>query len=140
MIRRPPRSTRTDTLFPYTTLFRSREQRLEAVKFEELAQRPVRDALYRKILERLRQRRVADQPHQLTTEPRHVGMLDEIRLEFGLSDLLDVGDDVLDRAILLDELRGGLRAHARHAGHIVDRSAERCVGKECVSTGRSWWS
>src|SRR3546814_9463676 len=32
MIRRPPRSTRTDTLFPYTTLFRSDDdlQRLEA--------------------------------------------------------------------------------------------------------------
>src|SRR3546814_5507938 len=28
MIRRPPRSTRTDTLFPYTTLFRSRRFRL----------------------------------------------------------------------------------------------------------------
>src|SRR3546814_2630830 len=27
MIRRPPRSTRTDTLFPYTSLFRSRAQR-----------------------------------------------------------------------------------------------------------------
>src|SRR3546814_8161478 len=27
MIRRPPRSTRTDTLFPYTTLFRSGHQR-----------------------------------------------------------------------------------------------------------------
>src|SRR3546814_18679598 len=27
MIRRPPRSTRTDTLFPYTTLFRSRQHR-----------------------------------------------------------------------------------------------------------------
>src|SRR3546814_6437885 len=26
MIRRPPRSTRTDTLFPYTTLFRSAER------------------------------------------------------------------------------------------------------------------
>src|SRR3546814_16213200 len=26
MIRRPPRSTRTDTLFPYTTLFRSPEK------------------------------------------------------------------------------------------------------------------
>src|SRR3546814_14743663 len=25
MLRRPPRSTRTDTLFPYTTLFRSRD-------------------------------------------------------------------------------------------------------------------
>src|SRR3546814_11997654 len=28
MIRRPPRSTRTDTLFPYTTLFRSERQAL----------------------------------------------------------------------------------------------------------------
>src|SRR3546814_2868561 len=28
MIRRPPRSTRTDTLFPYTTLFRSQFDRL----------------------------------------------------------------------------------------------------------------
>src|SRR3546814_17057667 len=28
MIRRPPRSTRTDTLFPYTTLFRSRNSDL----------------------------------------------------------------------------------------------------------------
>src|SRR3546814_15961761 len=27
MIRRPPRSTRTDTLFPYTTLFRSDQRR-----------------------------------------------------------------------------------------------------------------
>src|SRR3546814_3816133 len=26
MIRRPPRSTRTDTLFPYTTLFRSNDE------------------------------------------------------------------------------------------------------------------
>src|SRR3546814_1888605 len=32
MIRRPPRSTRTDTLFPYTTLFRSdRASRVDAV-------------------------------------------------------------------------------------------------------------
>src|SRR3546814_19218992 len=31
MIRRPPRSTRTDTLFPYTTLFRSQLHALAAV-------------------------------------------------------------------------------------------------------------
>src|SRR3546814_13218195 len=35
MIRRPPRSTRTDTLFPYTTLFRSgvhcRDRKMRAV-------------------------------------------------------------------------------------------------------------
>src|SRR3546814_8642298 len=30
MIRRPPRSTRTDTLFPYTTLFRSPRKRPRA--------------------------------------------------------------------------------------------------------------
>src|SRR3546814_2361462 len=38
MIRRPPRSTRTDTLFPYTTLFRSvqrsRKLRLRALWFQ----------------------------------------------------------------------------------------------------------
>src|SRR3546814_8877210 len=32
MIRRPPRSTRTDTLFPYTTLFRSTQQQEPAIK------------------------------------------------------------------------------------------------------------
>src|SRR3546814_6720409 len=33
MIRRPPRSTRTDTLFPYTTLFRSaRPERSTAIR------------------------------------------------------------------------------------------------------------
>src|SRR3546814_8703671 len=31
MIRRPPRSTRTDTLFPYTTLFRSGEGLISVV-------------------------------------------------------------------------------------------------------------
>src|SRR3546814_18392187 len=36
MIRRPPRSTRTDTLFPYTTLFRS---------LERFGRRPVGDDL-----------------------------------------------------------------------------------------------
>src|SRR3546814_4283129 len=49
MIRRPPRSTRTDTLFPYTTLFRSsflflaRRRRLRggaAVRVGEQHQRP----------------------------------------------------------------------------------------------------
>src|SRR3546814_1752989 len=40
MIRRPPRSTRTDTLFPYTTLFRSRV-------VEALAQRHQRRGVLR---------------------------------------------------------------------------------------------
>src|SRR3546814_9094593 len=32
MIRRPPRSTRTDTLFPYTTLFRARIEQADALE------------------------------------------------------------------------------------------------------------
>src|SRR3546814_2961625 len=32
MIRRPPRSTRTDTLFPYTTLFRSQQIEIAALR------------------------------------------------------------------------------------------------------------
>src|SRR3546814_5260685 len=38
MIRRPPRSTRTDTLFPYTTLFRSTSGRVDG----DLSLHPVR--------------------------------------------------------------------------------------------------
>src|SRR3546814_1452610 len=37
MIRRPPRSTRTDTLFPYTTLFRSLAALTESTLTEEEA-------------------------------------------------------------------------------------------------------
>src|SRR3546814_21055518 len=85
MIRRPPRSTRTDTLFPYTTLFRSdvlhdialevdvdddliaaeRVEALDAVRRRrrQLATVPrravvVEDALSVKVFERSAERRV----------------------------------------------------------------------------------
>src|SRR3546814_20236480 len=44
MIRRPPRSTRTDTLFPYTTLFRS--PRAQRVVHEEAGTRDAADEEY----------------------------------------------------------------------------------------------
>src|SRR3546814_15382221 len=40
MIRRPPRSTRTDTLFPYTTLFRSTNLFMVPVMFGRLLRLP----------------------------------------------------------------------------------------------------
>src|SRR3546814_2366631 len=43
MIRRPPRSTRTDTLFPYTTLFRSRSGPRPMIAF--IARRIIQAAL-----------------------------------------------------------------------------------------------
>src|SRR3546814_14044889 len=42
MIRRPPRSTRTDTLFPYTTLFRSKLARRAAAELDEVEIAPSR--------------------------------------------------------------------------------------------------
>src|SRR3546814_10895057 len=56
MIRRPPRSTRTDTLFPYTTLFRSRRQQIRQVDdlaisdFRADMQQPARRAFGARIL------------------------------------------------------------------------------------------
>src|SRR3546814_9134360 len=46
MIRRPPRSTRTDTLFPYTTLFRSPHRHADAPDRHQDAA-PPRDRLGR---------------------------------------------------------------------------------------------
>src|SRR3546814_17540751 len=68
MIRRPPRSTRTDTLFPYTTLFRSqtllRQQPIDqhrpneiTVRLDELDDEAVRRALVTAIDDGRRQRR-----------------------------------------------------------------------------------
>src|SRR3546814_4685357 len=45
MIRRPPRSTRTDTLFPYTTLFRSRRAHLARRRSRQLRGGGADDAL-----------------------------------------------------------------------------------------------
>src|SRR3546814_4543141 len=54
MIRRPPRSTRTDTLFPYTTLFRSGilhpGRRLEAQAVVRLQHQGGRKGLAREAL------------------------------------------------------------------------------------------
>src|SRR3546814_18101677 len=55
MIRRPPRSTRTDTLFPYTTLFRSVLLYLDHVAGLQLA-----EAMERRDLVGLEQHRDAD--------------------------------------------------------------------------------
>src|SRR3546814_1280400 len=54
MIRRPPRSTRTDTLFPYTTLFRSRDRKLydDFQAVQKLLTSASSYTAYRKLLKR----------------------------------------------------------------------------------------
>src|SRR3546814_14310157 len=44
MIRRPPRSTRTDTLFPYTTLFRSERDAVAHLRHRLAQQKAARRA------------------------------------------------------------------------------------------------
>src|SRR3546814_18951038 len=127
MIRRPPRSTRTDTLFPYTTLFRSHvelgsDQAGAAVLGEDRQRGGValslglrgtgvfgaRDDLV--VLDRTEEHRVGD----------HRGLF-----------LGDLGVlQLLDRAGL-----GGGVLLVRAL-----RSEERRVGQECVSTCGSRWS
>src|SRR3546814_13266679 len=51
MIRRPPRSTRTDTLFPYTTLFRSTHRETIDVAGTDAVALTVEDAAWGPILE-----------------------------------------------------------------------------------------
>src|SRR3546814_20139986 len=99
-IRRPPRSTRTDTLFPYTTLVRSAraERDVEPARARPLFDEHEADeGAARALLRR---------PHRRTAH-----------------------------------LWPGRAQHRRVERHPAgDRTEERRVGTECVSTCRSRWS
>src|SRR3546814_5551970 len=67
MIRRPPRSTRTDTLFPYTTLFRSDAvQRTIGRRFDRRAVEPGQEEQQRDRCEH------RDDAPQLRVDPQEV--------------------------------------------------------------------
>src|SRR3546814_3930735 len=69
MIRRPPRSTRTDTLFPYTTLFRSVDARQQAREDERRVERRRGRADHADMLRRLGEER--EQRHSLMARRTH---------------------------------------------------------------------
>src|SRR3546814_19624290 len=103
MIRRPPRTTRTNTLFPYTTLFRSPQVTLFGVS--------------------------------------------AFQINFGSTKINTAGDEpdvliAMNPAALKTNVialkPGGLII--ADEGEFNERSDERRVGKECVSTCRSRWS
>src|SRR3546814_21087777 len=84
MIRRPPRSTRTDTLFPYTTLFRSPDLIRIIASSRKLAQ--IRRCVVRPNPNRCRHRKpphacyVESDFHELGNPPResastHLGII-----------------------------------------------------------------
>src|SRR3546814_8891604 len=66
MIRRPPRSTRTDTLFPYTTLFRSRVREGEQhqpLQYRDRAQRRPQVRHHLSVVAHVLQERIAAVEH-----------------------------------------------------------------------------
>src|SRR3546814_4482373 len=71
MIRRPPRSTRTDTLFPYTTLFRS-------VAAEQPAVRQQRRRADRAVVVGRRVPVVADHQHRGARSEEHTSELQSL--------------------------------------------------------------
>src|SRR3546814_12810781 len=122
MIRRPPRSTRTDTLFPYTTLFRSWTP-LPGV-------------------------RVTPQPDGTLV---HAGHLPQPVALADVVELVDNGRDAEGRFLLRGRQGDLLEIAGKRAslGDLtrrllaipgVERSEERREGKECVSKCRSRWS
>src|SRR3546814_18133708 len=76
MIRRPPRSTRTDTLFPYTTLFRSEpRRRLEGDRRAERPEVAAVDAVFGRriiVIAAALGHRARDAHRQHVVDQRHV--------------------------------------------------------------------
>src|SRR3546814_16306193 len=128
MIRRPPRSTRTDTLFPYTTLFRSLQlPALFGGRGRPLRRAgPPRSGPWQVGVARVAPG-AADGRGVPLHDPRAVG-------PHRVQRILVHGDGV--RRLAVDDGRGRSAA-ASGVGH---RSEERRVGKGGVSTGRSRWS
>src|SRR3546814_18518674 len=134
MIRRPPRSTRTDTLFPYTTLFRSQHLDLDDVAFLELVG-DLLDALVGD-LRHVHQAVLAGGDGD---ERAEVHQLDDLALVDAAR--LDVGGDLLD-AVLGGLAGGGVDRGDGDCAVVLSvalRSYVRRVGKECVRTFRSRW-
>src|SRR3546814_10942624 len=125
MIRLPPRSTRTDTLFPYTTLFRSAEQRLGAFD--------------RELLDLVRRCAALIIALARITLGIFVGEDRALRLEHRLRDDVLAGDQ-LDLMALALEFVAAAREHRRVGTGQTASSDERRVGKARVSTCRSRWS
>src|SRR3546814_13242607 len=109
MIRRPPRSTRTDTLFPYTTLFRSSKAAKRGLfgRIDALGGRLGAQCADRAIFApKQRKWIIAVEVHRIAVR-----------------DLVDLV----------------LRKILHPAPDFLGRSEERRVGNECVSTCRYRW-
>src|SRR3546814_10956038 len=125
MIRRPPRSTRTDTLFPYTTLFRSAGGgafETASKGYQHLVKKGPSSPWYQAARVRFLEAR---RNHLLSGNP-------------GSSELQNLENDY--QALLQEMGKNDQTTPIMKQLAMLRRSVERRVGKECVSTCRSRWS
>src|SRR3546814_12197169 len=128
MIRRPPRSTRTDTLVPYTTLFRSGGQ-LGRIHFLFAFDR------------RAKAGEGVHAPNRIASAaspgPKAIAMPSPLapRAIISASTNRIVADDILPYRVSTDRQS----ASAPGATASAWRSDERRVGNGCVMTCRTWW-
>src|SRR3546814_21120754 len=143
MMRRPPRSTPTDTLFPYTTLFRSYAKygRVILNQPNQFAWQVFDQKVTHLLRDEYRIRRVtkvtADSLEDL------VGKLEGVNPQAALAELKAWNDAVMTEVPFNPHVKDGRSTR----GLAVPKSnwanpqiGRRRVGKECVSTCRSRWT
>src|SRR3546814_8095537 len=133
MIRRPPRSTRTDTRFPYTTLFRSLD--VEVADLAEVEQllvvvRPLRHVAEVEVVGQVVDEGEAEADRVLIRagDRRVVGVVDAAGAAVAIDQVQHAVADALDHR-RTNRLAGGLVGHcfatvAEHGGQYFGRSEE----------------
>src|SRR3546814_14558440 len=131
MLLLPPRSTRTDTLFPYTTLFRSEESgaRRHRPGLHDRRRSAAGPAPPHAVHGALHARRSRRTPSIET--PAHAGAVLPARPCHRLA---------RRRRLPWGDGYGAGRTGHDAPGGAIGRSDERRVGKEWVRTCRTWWS
>src|SRR3546814_18539545 len=140
MIRRPPRSTRTDTLFPYTTLFRSdlAPEALALLHDYQLAYAG-KTPTEQSIIELCREL----DPAAIIVRYGKVGAAAmDAAPSLRVISKHGRGTDTIDKAAAQARHIAVAAAVGANAAAVVAqaRSAERRLGKECVSTCQPRWA
>src|SRR3546814_11841602 len=141
MIRRPPRSTRTDTLFPYTTLFRSADGNFNGVQILTLNILDQRQFQHTPVIGQTYISRNFLKPgHARGPQPAFPGNqlikpIPRLPYRYRLNDPLQTDGIRQFLKGSFVEIVPGLERVG-----LDLRSEERRVGKECVRTCRSRWS
>src|SRR3546814_16715743 len=143
MIPPPPTSTRTDTLFPYTTLFRSTGPYVLIAKgdlnsLDKIKGKKLRagGSLWDRFATSVGATGV-NIPSSEMYEALSRGILDAAIYAVGGLKTHGLAD-VAEQVIMLN--LGSFRAGSLYSFNQDVRSEERRVGKECVGTCRSRWS